>query len=145
VHTTDVRDRDGVPLWLPPEGTKEQFPRLSPAWLDVGYNGKDTGQDWIAKKLGWTTQAGKPPQRRVIVAADVEPAPHPAFTVLPRRGVVERTFSWLGQSLRLSKDYERICETSEALIYATMARLMVRRLAQLYFFNNFYYQPQGIH
>jgi hypothetical protein len=43
--------------------------------------------------------------------------------------VVERTFSWFGQSRRLSKDYERLCETSEALIYTTMMRLMLRRLA----------------
>lgn len=49
--------------------------------------------------------------------------------VLPRRWVVERTLSWLGQSRRLSKDYERLCETSEALIYITMSRLMARRLA----------------
>jgi putative transposase len=51
------------------------------------------------------------------------------FVVLPKRWSVERTFSWLGQSRRLSKEYERLCETSEALIYATMSRLMVRRLA----------------
>ena len=50
--------------------------------------------------------------------------------VLPRRWVAERTFSWLGQSRRLSKDYERLCETGEALIYATMTRLMARRLAR---------------
>jgi putative transposase len=50
--------------------------------------------------------------------------------VLPHRWVVERTFSWLVQSRRLSKDYERLCETSEALIYAVMSRLMVRRLAK---------------
>lgn len=131
VHTADVMDRDGVLLLLPPEETKEQFPRLSHAWLDAGYNGKDKGQDWIEKKLGWTAQVVKPPPRRVIVAADVEPAPRLAFTVLPRRWVVERTFAWLAQSRRLSKDYERVCKTSEALIYATMARLMVRRLARM--------------
>jgi putative transposase len=131
VHTADVMDRDGVTLLLPPKKTKEQFPRLSHVWLDAGYNGKDKGQGWIETNLGWTTQVVKPPPRRVIVAADIEPTPHPAFTVLPRRWVVERTFSWLGQSRRLSKDYERLCETSEALIYATMSRLMVRRLARL--------------
>jgi putative transposase len=43
--------------------------------------------------------------------------------------VVERTFSWLGQSRRLSKDYERLPETSEALIYLTMSRIMLKRLA----------------
>jgi hypothetical protein len=49
---------------------------------------------------------------------------------LPRRWVVERTFSWLGQNRRMSKDYERLCETSEAFVYAPMSRLMVRRLAR---------------
>lgn len=131
VHTAEVMDRDGVTILLTPEETKEQFPRLSHAWLDAGYNGKDKGQDWMEKELGWTTHVVKPPPRRVIVAADVEPAPRPAFTVLPRRWVVERTFSWLGQSRWLSKDYKRVCETSEAVIYATMSRLMVRRLAQM--------------
>jgi transposase len=43
---------------------------------------------------------------------------------------IERTFAWLGHSRRLSKDYERLCETGEAMIYATMTRLMARRLAR---------------
>jgi putative transposase len=55
--------------------------------------------------------------------------PPPGFQVLPRRWVVERTFAWLGQSRRLSKDYERLCATSETLIYLAMTRIMVRRLA----------------
>jgi putative transposase len=49
---------------------------------------------------------------------------------LPRRWVVERTFSWLSQNRRMSKDYERLCATAEAFIYVAMARLMVRRLAR---------------
>jgi transposase len=40
------------------------------------------------------------------------------------------TFAWLCQNRRFSRDYERLCSTSEALIYATMARLMLRRLAR---------------
>jgi len=56
--------------------------------------------------------------------------PPPGFRVLPRRWVVERTFAWQSQQRRLSKDYERLCATSEALIYLTMIRLMVRRLAR---------------
>jgi transposase len=51
------------------------------------------------------------------------------FGDLPRRWVVERTFSWLGQNRRMSKDYERLAETSEAFVYVAMSRLMVRRLA----------------
>jgi transposase len=42
--------------------------------------------------------------------------------------VVERTFGWLGLNRRLSKDYEEVPETSEAWIYLSMSRLMLRRL-----------------
>jgi len=49
--------------------------------------------------------------------------------VLPRRWVVERTFAWLSFCRRLSKDYEVLPETSEAMIFAAMVHLMVRRLA----------------
>jgi putative transposase len=44
--------------------------------------------------------------------------------------VVERTFAWLGQNKRMSKDYERLCSTGEAFVYAAMSRLMVRRLVR---------------
>ena len=50
--------------------------------------------------------------------------------MLARRWVVERTFSWLDQNRRMSKDYERLCATGEAFIYVAMTRLMVRRLAR---------------
>jgi putative transposase len=49
--------------------------------------------------------------------------------VLPRRWVVEWTFSWLSHNRRMSKDYERLCASAEAFVYAAMLRLMVRRLA----------------
>ena len=42
------------------------------------------------------------------------------FGDLPRRGVVERTFSWLGQNRRMNKDYERLAKTSEAFVYVEM-------------------------
>jgi transposase len=114
------------------EGTKELFPRLSHLWLDAGYNGKDKGKDWVEKTLGWTAQKiVKRPRRWVRVPKDEEPPPYPAgFIVLPRRWVVERSFSWLGQNRRMSKDYERLPESSEAFIYVAMTRLMVRRLAR---------------
>ena len=44
------------------------------------------------------------------------------------RFAVERTFAWLGRYRRLSKDYERQPESSEAMIYVAMISLMLRRL-----------------
>ena len=49
--------------------------------------------------------------------------------VLPKRGSVERTLAWVSPCHRLSKDSERLPETSEALVYIAMTRLMVKRLA----------------
>ena len=56
--------------------------------------------------------------------------PPKGFHVLPRRWVVERTFSLRDQKRRMSKEYERVTGTREAFIYVAMSRLMVRRLAR---------------
>ena len=47
-----------------------------------------------------------------------------------RRWVVERTFAWIGRHRRMSKDYEYLTSSSENMIYLTMIRLLVRRLAR---------------
>ena len=52
------------------------------------------------------------------------------FVLPPKRWVVERTFGWLTRYRRLSKDYEQLPATSEAMILAVMVHLMVRRLAR---------------
>jgi len=51
------------------------------------------------------------------------------FQVLPWRWSVERTLAWLVRHRRLTIDYEALPATAEALIYAAMSRIMVRRLA----------------
>ena len=43
---------------------------------------------------------------------------------------MERTFSWIDQNRRLSKDYERLPKSSEAFVYVAMSRLMARRLVR---------------
>ena len=52
------------------------------------------------------------------------------FEVLAKRWIVERTFSWLIRNRRLSKDYERMVQSSETFIKVAMIRLMLRRLAR---------------
>ena len=52
------------------------------------------------------------------------------FVVLPRRWVVERTFSWLGRNRRLNKDYENLADTLLAFVTLAAIQLGVRRLAR---------------
>lgn len=138
VHSATIMDRDGVELLLPVEETIEELPQIKHVWLDSGYNGQAKGKEWIEQNLGWTAEIVRhPPKPKGIwttLSADEidwsKILPPLGFRLLPRRWVVERTFSWFGQSRRMSKDYEKLTETSEAMIYTTMTRLMVRRLAQ---------------
>jgi transposase len=51
------------------------------------------------------------------------------FVILPRRWVVERTFSWFGRNRRLSKDYENLADTLLAFVTLAAIQLGVRRLA----------------
>jgi putative transposase len=144
VHVANVVDQEGIKPLL--DGTKEQFPRLSHLWLDAAYRGEEKGRGWVEKVLGWTVDLVERPHkpapeevlkswaeqwRQAGVEMDWEKLlPLKGFQVLPRRWVVERTFSWIDYNRRMSKDYERLTETSEAFIYVAMVRLLVRRLAR---------------
>jgi putative transposase len=121
--------------------------RLSHLWLDAGYTGEDKGAGWVRKVLGWSAEIVRHPSKMapeevmrawvkefnkegIAVDSDKlmpEKGPRP---FLPKRWIVERTFAWLGQNRRLSKDYERLPESGEAFIYVAMSRLMARRLAR---------------
>jgi putative transposase len=92
------------------------FPRLAYVWADRAYRGRF---EEVAHQAGLDVEIVIP-----------EPG-QKGFQVQPRRWVVERTFAWLSNYRRLSKDYEQWVETSDATIYAAMTHLMVRRLARL--------------
>jgi putative transposase len=142
VHSAKIPDRDGLRLLL--ESVRSEILRLSHLWLDAGYQGR--GKDWVEKVLGLSVEIVRRPPKPIpeevarIWAQEwakegqkvdwQKLMPPRGFVVLPRRWVVERTFSWLSQNRRMSKDYERLCATSEAFVYAAMTRVMVRRLAR---------------
>jgi putative transposase len=143
VHSAKVPAQDGIRLLL--KGIRERLPRLSKLWVDAGYQGR--GKEWVEQELGLSVEVvhrtPKPTSEKTARISAQEwakegreidwqkllPRPRRGFELLPRRWGVERTFSWLSQNRRMSKDYERLCATSEAFIYVAMTRLMVRRLA----------------
>jgi putative transposase len=145
VHSAKLQDREGIKTLLEPrQGLLPE--RLSHLWMDAGYTREGKGADWVQKALGWTSEIVRYPPKlapdevmmrwvrewtKEGVPIDPEKFSGPRrFGDLPRRWVVERTFSWLGQNRRMSKDYERLAATSEAFVYVAMSRLMVRRLAR---------------
>ena len=145
VHSAKVMDHEGIKTLL--RGADGRFPRLSHLWVDAGYRGEDKGADWVQKTLGWSVQLverpRKPAPEEVLmgwgrewakedVAVDWQKLlPPKGFLVLPRRWVVERTIAWIDQNRRMSKDYERLCASGEAFVYAAMIRLMARRIARV--------------
>ena len=112
VHPANLQDRDGAKLVLAQLVGK--FPRLKLIWADGGYAGR---------LIDWTRELGHWILEIVKRSADAT-----GFQVLPKRWIVERTFAWFGRYRRLSKDYETLTESSEAVIYLAMTHLMLRRL-----------------
>ncbi len=141
VHSAKVPDQDGIRRLLEPACSR--LGRLSHLWVDSGYWGR--GKEWVEKALGVEVEvvnrSPKPPPEKVLQVwakewfkegrkMDLSNLPtRPGFENLPRRWVAERTFAWISHNRRMSKDHERLCATGEALIYAAMTRLIVRRLA----------------
>jgi transposase len=126
VHSAKVPDQDGLKLLL--ESARSRVSGLKHLWLDAGYEGR--GKRWAEEGMGLSVavvrRPAKPVPEEVARSWAQEWAkegemvdwqklmPPRGFVVLLRRWVVERTFSWLSQNRRMSKDYERLCATAEA-------------------------------
>ena len=115
VTPADVQDRAGARCLL--AGLKPLVPRLKKIWADGAYRGEELAR-WCEEEGGWELK---------VVERN---RGSQGFKVLPKRWIVERTFSWLIRNRRLSKDYERMVQSSETFIKVAMIRLIVRRLAR---------------
>lgn len=126
MHSAEVTDRDGAFLVLGAVYRISQ--RLKLIWADMGYRGEWL-KIWVEQACKWKLEIVQRPRKWGWYPENVEPPPMPIFTVLPRRWVVERTFAWIGRYRRMSKDYEYLTDSSEAMICLAMSRLMLRRLS----------------
>ena len=115
VHPANIQDRDGARLLVRRAKAAKRWPRLRVVFADGGYAGQFVGWVWD----WWQVVV------RVIKRSDRAQG----FEVLPKRWVVERTFGWLGDYRRLSKDYEFHEATSETMIHLALIHLMLKRLA----------------
>jgi len=118
VHAADIQDPAGAKDLL--LRLQTQHWRLKKIWADASYRGE---------LIEWVRNLRQGRGRRRIELEIVAKSETGKFVVLPKRWIVERTFAWFGQSRRLSKDYEALCETTETWILITMIYLMTRRLA----------------
>jgi transposase len=115
-HSAAIQDRDGAELVL--DKIRRRFPWLELIWADGGYNARQV-EAAVAKM---------PVLRMKIVKRSDDMS---GFVVLPRRWVVERTFSWFGRNRRLAKDFENLAETLATFVIIASIQLAIRRLARV--------------
>ncbi len=98
--------------------SQSKQPRLQVIWADSKYHNHALNS-WLGRQanLTWKLEVIRRPK-------GVK-----GFVLLPKRWVVERTFSWFGRWRRLSRDYEHRTESSEAMIHVASIGRMLRRLA----------------
>jgi putative transposase len=149
VHGAEIQDLKmaSSSCWMSPRVSVCPSASLTCGWTLLYTDQEEKGAGWVERMLGWTAEIVRHPKklapeevmRAWVREFNKEGVPIDLDELLPRKGprpilpkrwIVERTFSWLSQNRRLSKDYERLPESSEAFIYVAMSRLMARRLAR---------------
>lgn len=118
MHSAGDQDYDAAKWVFEKFAKSERSERFELCWADGIYN-KDRVRE-AAAKFNIKVE--------VIKRSDDTKG----FKVIPRRWVVERTFSWLMKSRRLARDYERLSDSAECFIYLAMCRLMLNRLARYF-------------
>ena len=115
IHSAGVQDRDGAALVL--DKIHNSFPWLELIWADSGYNAHQVN-----------AAVAKVPSLRIEIIKRSDAIK--GFAVLPRRWVIERTFSWFGRNRRLAKDWENLATTLQAFVALAAIQIAIRRLAR---------------
>ena len=117
VTSANISDQAGAKtLFARLKSSKHWLERLFLIYTDGTYRGEALVK-WAFDTDDWILEA--------VIRTDNDKG----FRVVPQRWVVERTFGWLHWCRRLSKDYERLPQTSETFIYLAMIRILLKRLA----------------
>jgi putative transposase len=111
------------------ELNRSNYPRLQKIWADSKYHNYQL-YAYIKEHVDGNWEL-------LIVS---RPKDKKGWVKLPQRWVVERSFAWLGRYRCHSKDYERLTESSEGMIYVSMIHLMVKRLRPSREYGEFKYR-----
>ena len=111
VHAANIHDTKGG--MLAASRAFDSYPSIKKFCGDEGYRGA------FVDYIDWEFD----------LEVDISSRIKPEFEVLPKRWIVERTFAWMGNSRRLSKDYEISTLSEEAFVMISHSRLLLRRLA----------------
>jgi putative transposase len=117
VTSADTDDRLGL-VELLSQYFADGVKRLRKIWVDGAYPA-----EWLEEWVRGLKQTHK---------IDLEATTNKAakgFHVIPWRWAVERTFAWLLNDRRHSRDYERLTANSAAMIQISMIRLLLNRWA----------------
>jgi putative transposase len=112
VHAANKHDSQSAQGVI--EMLRGRFARLKVIFADGGYRGELV--DSIKNTFGWILS--------IVLRSDSSKG----FEVLPKRWIVERTFSWFEGFRRLSKDYETKTCTSETMVQLAMIQIMLNRV-----------------
>ena len=94
-----------------------RFDRMQKIYADGGYRGELGGQ--VKQQLGWDME--------ITLRSDKDTG----FKPLPKRWVVERTFSWLENFRRLAKDYEYTVSSSAAMVLLAFIALALNNISSI--------------
>lgn len=110
IQSASVQDRDGALDVV----TKmlESWKKVVKIFADGGYRGQ----------LIETIKARFKIELEIIKRDELH-----TFKILPKRWIVERTFAWIDTNRRNSKNYERLNNTSVAMVHLSAIRIMLNR------------------
>ena len=110
IQNASMQDRDGAQNLI--QQMKENWIKVIKIFADGGYAGK------LILKIKEVFNI----ELEIIKRNEMN-----TFKVLPKRWIVERTFAWLDTNRRNSKNYERLNETSVAMVHLAAIRIMLNR------------------
>jgi transposase len=97
------------------ETLQYRFERMQKIFADGGYRGELVND--VKRQLGWDME--------ITLRSDKETG----FKPLPKRWIIERTFSWFENFRRLAKDYEYTVSSSVAMVFMAFIMLALNNIS----------------